>query len=155
MKKMKSNEEKPLGDNESLQPDFMYDLIMRKVRESRLNLVVKKTPLNFTVLQQLLTQPSRILFILCHGEFTNEKSIESSWFCLESEGDDPHMVDYFDEERLKSLLKDRLIQPDIIVISACHSSRLAEILKSHGAKAVIAINSMEKVLEKAAQQFNT
>lgn len=42
----------------------------------------------------------------------------------------------------------------MIVISACHSSRLAEILRKHGAKAVIAINSMEKVLEKAAQQFN-
>jgi hypothetical protein len=38
----------------------------------------------------------------------------------------------------------------MIVISACHSSRLADILKRHGAKAVIAINSMEKVLEKAA-----
>jgi hypothetical protein len=42
----------------------------------------------------------------------------------------------------------------MIVISACHSSRLAEILIKHGAKAVIAINSMEKVLEKTAQKFN-
>ena len=42
----------------------------------------------------------------------------------------------------------------MIVISACHSSRLAEILSKHGAKAVIAINSMEMMLEKSAQQFN-
>lgn len=40
------------------------------------------------------------------------------------------------------------------MISACHSSRLANILENHGAKSVIAINSAEKVLEKAAQQFN-
>jgi len=50
MKKLKDGEEAPLKDNECLQPDLMYDLIMRKVRESRLNLTVKKTPLNKKIL---------------------------------------------------------------------------------------------------------
>lgn len=39
-------ENRALKDNESLQPDLMYEKLMRKVRESKLNLIVKKTPLN-------------------------------------------------------------------------------------------------------------
>ncbi len=92
--------------------------------------------------------PIKILFILCHGDIDDDKP-DASWFCLEDE-EDPSMIDYFNEARLKGLLSGKQIQCEMIVISACHSSRLADILKRHGAKAVIAINSAEKVLEKAA-----
>lgn len=64
-------------------------------------------------------------------------------------------MDEFDEERLKELLRTK-IACKTIVISACHSSRLAEILYKHGdpSNTVVAINSREPVLEKAAQTFN-
>ena len=149
LKKLRlSDEFVPLKDNESLQPDLMYDQIMHRVRESQLKLTVKKTPLKKEILLKLLVEPIKILFILCHGDIDDDKP-EASFFCLEDE-EDPSMIDYFDEARLKMLLRGKQIQCEMIVISACHSSRLAEILKRHGAKAVIAINSAEKVLEKAA-----
>jgi hypothetical protein len=107
MLKKQRDEDVPLRDNESLQPDSMYDRLTNTVRKSGFNLVVKKTPLNKKILKELLTQPIKILFILCHGEFKvvkqNSKSVESSWFCLEDE-DDPFKVDQFDEERLIALL---------------------------------------------------
>jgi len=55
-----------------------------------------------------LTQPIKILFILCHGEISYNDKIESSWFCLEDE-EDPYLVDQFTEARLKQLLSGKQI----------------------------------------------
>jgi hypothetical protein len=107
MLKKHRDEYVPLKDNESLQPDLMYDLIMHKVRESQLKLTVKKTPLNKKILLKLLEQPIKILFILCHGDIDDDKQ-DASWFCLEDE-DDPSMIDYFNEARLKGLLSGKQI----------------------------------------------
>lgn len=98
-KDKKSGDFVPLRDNESLQPDLMYDQIMQRVRESQLKLTVKKTPLNKEILRKLLVLPIKILFILCHGDIDDDKP-DASWFCLEDE-EDPSMIDYFDEARLK------------------------------------------------------
>lgn len=92
----------------------------------------------------------RIVFILCHGIETQK----TTSFCLENV-DYPTELDELDEERLHELLHNK-IQCETIVINACHSSRLAEVLHKLGSSenTVIAINSREPVLEKAAQTFN-
>jgi hypothetical protein len=82
----------------------MYDKILKKVWDSHLCLTIRKTPLNKNILQQLLTQPIKILFILCHGEISVVDKTEHSWFCLEDE-DDPSVIDRFDEKRLAQILK--------------------------------------------------
>jgi hypothetical protein len=43
---------------------------------------------------------------------------------------------------------------ELVVISACHSSAMAEIIYERGVKNVVSINSSARVLEKAAQIFN-
>jgi len=61
------------------------------------------------------------------------------------------LIDEFDEKRLKEIIISK-IRPETIVISACHSSRLAEIFLNKGTETttIIAINSKEIVLEKAS-----
>ena len=89
--------------------------------------------------------------MLCHGETKKNVFPPTSNFCLEKK-DSPTVLDEFDEERLKELLRTQ-IQCETIVISACHSSRLAEILFTRGdtsKNTIVAINSKEPVLERAA-----
>ena len=51
-------------------------------------------------------------------------------FCLENV-DNPTELDELDEERLHELLHNK-IQCETIVVSACHSSRLADVLHKLG-----------------------
>jgi len=140
--------------NQMLQPDLMYDKILHQIYKSQIGLTIKRTPLNYKELQGILLSNIKIFFILCHGEERKVGGNSITSFCLEKEGE-PTELDEFDEERLKELLRSK-IACQTIVISACHSSRLAEILYKHGDpnNTVVAINSREPVLEKAAQTFN-
>jgi hypothetical protein len=47
-----------------------------------------------------------------------------------------------------------LISVELVIISACHSSRLAEILVDAGIPSVVSISASSQVLELAAKEFN-
>ena len=146
---------KLIGANKMLQPDLMYDQIVSTVNQFNLKLIIKRVPLNYIELQKILTQKIKVFFILCHGETKKNVKPQTSNFCLEKK-DQPTVLDEFDEERLKELIRTK-IQCETIVISACHSSRLAEILFTRAdpnKNTIVAINSKENVLERAAQSFN-
>ena len=63
------DDEKPLGDLESLSPDKMFDMLQRIVENSGLKLTMRKTPLNYSTLVKLLIKPIRVLIINCHGYY--------------------------------------------------------------------------------------
>ena len=67
----------------------------------------------------------------------------------------PTKQDRFDEKRLMEYIK-RGDHSNIraVVISACHSSRLASIMHEFGFPVVVGISQSEEVLETAAYVFN-
>jgi len=128
----------------------MYDQIVQTVQQSGLRLTIQKVPLNVKELQRILHQNIKVFFMLCHGELKNVQPPTSN-FCFEKKGQ-PTLLDEFDEKRLIETLRTK-IKCETIVISACHSSRLAEIFLQRGNNentTIVAINSKEPVLEKAA-----
>jgi hypothetical protein len=68
-------------------------------------------------------------------------------------------VDTFSEERLRVMFqpsKDEnlLKSVQLVIISACHSSRLAQIFKEAKIPSVVSISANTQVLELAAKKFN-
>ena len=91
--------------------------------------------------------------MMCHGMFSGGKSR----FLFEDENK-PYLSQFYDDEKLmKCLQRDsRTTKIDAVVLSTCHSEKLGEIfLKSiQPAPKVIAINSLESVLEWSTLNFN-
>ena len=56
-------------------------------------------------------------------------------------------MDCLDEKRIHEIVSRKKIEIGVIVLSTCHSCRLAEILRDCGAPAVIAISTTDQVLQ--------
>ena len=73
---------------------------------------------------------------MCHGDLNQGKTN----FVFEKE-DEPWIVDCLDEERIHKIAMGKKIEIGVIVLSTCHSCRLAKILRDCGAPRVIAIST--------------
>jgi CHAT domain len=107
-------------------------------------------------LQRTLAKKPKILVINCHGGIDFIKDTTNFWF---EDVYRPTVVDSFTEERLRSMLQtpthdNPLTEVQLVIISACHSSRLANILVAAGIPSVISISASSQVLELAAKAFN-
>ena len=100
-------------------------------------------------------QKPRMLFLNCHGGIIRNRSDPSAQLMtyLSCENQDICTLQCkVDEVMLGELVKGSQVQ--LVVISACHSSRLAQVLIDAGVPVVVSINATVQVLEKAAEKFN-
>ncbi len=107
-------------------------------------------------MQRTLGKKPKILVINCHGGIDYKTDATTFWF----EGvQEPSVIDTFSEERLRSMFEttvaeNPLTSVQLVIISACHSSRLADILVDAGIPSVVSISASCQVLELAAKEFN-
>lgn len=65
-------------------------------------------------------------------------------------------MDYYDEERLLTVLQNKKLNIDVIILSTCHSERLGRIL-AKGIKpspVVIAVNTNDQIAQASTFKFN-
>ncbi len=91
----------------------------------------------------MLSERPKVLVINCHGSYDYNKEGTTFWF---ENVDMPSIVDVFNEERLSGLFQSSLAENPftsvkLIIISACHSSRLAKIFHDAKIPSVVSINS--------------
>ena len=89
-----------------------------------------------------MTEKPRVLFIMCHGDLNQGNTN----FIFEKQKS-PWLMDCLDEKRIHEIVSRKKIEIGVIVLSTCHSCRLAEILRDCGAPAVIAISTTDQVLQ--------
>ena len=94
--------------------------------------------------------------INCHGGINHKNDATNFWF---EDVKIPSKVDPFSENRLRGMFEttmhaNPLTSVQLVIISACHSSRLAEILVEAGIPSVVSISASSQVLELAAKEFN-
>ena len=116
--------------------------MISKFEEKNREYYVLKSHLNQKTLQQTLNRNPKIMVINCHGSI-NEKRETTFWF---EDKDQPAIVDSFSEERLRELVSSNQLrslkdQVRLVIISACHSSFLAEILVDAGIPSVVSISA--------------
>ena len=93
---------------------------------------------------------------MCHGMLRRDtRRREHAFFCLENE-EFPFLIDEYDEDRLLTLLKNKKLNIDVIILSTCHSERLGKILVKgiKPAPAVIAINTTDQIAQASTFKFN-
>jgi hypothetical protein len=90
----------------------------------------------------VLSKRPKILVINCHGgvDQTNQKT--HFWFEDENQ---PSVVDFFSEDRLRLMFSNSNENPfssvQLVIISACHSSRLAKIFQDAMIPSIVSISS--------------
>lgn len=78
-----------------LQADIMYDKILQTINKKGKQLTMKRVPLNYIELKNILTQKVKVFFMMCHGK----KNKGKEFFALEDKKE-PYLLDQVDEERL-------------------------------------------------------
>ena len=134
-----------MSERQIIQPDIMFDSIVKAVKTEKKKLTIHKRILNFHSFDDILCTNPRVLVIMCHGMLkTDQRGNEKCCFCFEDE-QFPFLIDKFDEARLLTNLKTKKINVDVIILSTCHSQRLGQILVKgiNPAPAVIAINTTD------------
>ena len=107
------------------------------------SLKIEIQPLTYLSFASILDKKPRILFILCHGDIQKVKGkIKDTYLCFEHK-DHPGALDEYNINRLVSQLNNRVLEIEVVVLSACHSERFGEVLLQAGVKVVIAINSQD------------
>ena len=135
----------PMSEREIIQPDIMFDTIVKAVQQMNKKLTIQKKILNYTSFEDTLCDNPRVLIMMCHGILQTDKAgKERCWFCFEDENFPP-LIDKFDEERLQNILKGKRFNIDVIILSTCHSARLGKMFVKgiDPAPAVIAINTTD------------
>ena len=121
-------------------------------------MITKKTfkidrhPISVDGFSQMLAKKPTILHISCHGAY----DIEKKEFFLQIEKRGSGISEKLYEKKLREILKKENIGEYIKLafISACHSEKLGEVLNDCGVPVVVAINSSQKVLDKAGIVFS-
>ena len=145
-----------MSERQIIQPDVMFDSIVKAVKTEKKKLTIHKRILNFHSFDDILCTNPRVLVIMCHGMLkTDQRGNEKCCFCFEDE-QFPFLIDKFDEARLLTNLKTKKINVDVIILSTCHSQRLGQILVKgiNPAPAVIAINTTDQIAQSSTFKFN-
>ena len=79
---------------------------------------IEKRILNWQTFDKILDESPRLLFIMCHGMYRNNRS----QFLFEDENK-PYLSQFYDDEKLMQCLQrdNRRANIDAIVLSTCHS----------------------------------
>ena len=136
-----------MSERQIIQPDVMFDAIVKAVKQMNKKLTIHKRVLNFQSFDDILCKNPRVLIVMCHGMLSTDKAgKEKCCFCFENE-EFPFLIDKYDEDRLLTNLKGRKVNIDVIILSTCHSAKLGEILVRGivPAPAVIAINTTDQI----------
>ena len=146
----------PLSDRQIIKPDVMFESIVKAVKEKKKKLTIEKKFLNYQTFDDCLSKNPRVLVLMCHGMLRRDsRGREHCSFCLENE-EFPFEIDEYDEDRLLTLLNNKILNIDVIILSTCHSERLAKILVK-GIKpppAVIAVNTTDQIAQASTFKFN-
>lgn len=154
-----AGQKQALPESKTLQPEQMFSIIQKNVARTMRQLLVKRQSLNVNSLKEVIDQAPRVLFINCHAErvkqetFSKSETTVTTYFCFE-DPQVPTLQDKFDEQRLIEYVKRGRHEIQVVVISACHSSRLAEIMHKFGFPVVVGITQSQEILETAAYVFN-
>ncbi len=93
----------------------------------------------------------KILHISCHGDY--DPDMQMYYLAFEDRRGEG-LLDKFTTEKLSKLIgSSEEAGVEIVFVSACHSQLIGQILSEAGISCVIAVHSMQKILDEAAQDF--
>lgn len=83
------------------------------------------------------------MVIYCHGGLNKKTGMTNFYF---EDVEQPMVIDNFDEDRLRGMflpnqVNNPLASVKLVIISACHSSRLAKVFQDIGIPSVVSIES--------------
>lgn len=122
--------------------------IVRHLEQRNKNIILQIEIATRKNLLEILQKGPRILHILSHGHYDSDKKD----YCLSFE-DGKGNLDPIYSSDLKSMLKDRKLDTKLVFTNACHSESVATVFHDAGVPCVVAVQSDNKILDLAAQEF--
>ena len=138
---------------QQLQADIMYNQIIEVFDAQEKQYHVMRRHLDLRNLTQVLSKQPRVLILNCHGG--QVQGATETYLSFEH-SDNYTMRHVINEKELVKILEVwKNTNVHLVIISACHSSKIGQLFHTVGkVPVVISINSDVKVYEKAAESFN-
>ena len=101
-------------------------------------------------LQNLLMIKPKVVHLSCHGEFDR---VEDTYYLAFESKKVMGMMEKLSMSRLKTLFSTQMQMKSIecVIVSACHSQKIGEMMKDSGVPVVICINAPFKIQDEAAR----
>ena len=141
----------------TLSPETMFEQMITEMElKPQKEFRILKSHLNHNTMSRALVKKPKILVINCHGGVEYQGNSTQFWF---EDVEQPTLVDKFSEKRLLGMFQPNsydnpLTSVKLVIVSACHSSRLGKIFHDAKIPSVVSISASTQVLELAAKEFN-